>query len=236
MQLWRMRVLLLALLALLAGPVADALRAAPVHRRVVAALFEAPAGRTTPSVVGRAGFAAAELFGRAVDLVRRRPPADPSVVNDETKEIEPEEPLSVASVSKKIVSEYERLFWITGTMDVSLWEDDCTFADPFSSFGGPGSTKRFKKNSDALGSLVENSSGKVTSVKLDKCAESGQDVVRVGWVFSGSLKLPWRPILAAAGETSHFLSPTTLKITRYQERWKSEPWDVVKRLFVPGSK
>ena len=228
-----MRVLLLALVALLAGPVADALRAAPVHPRRVAALFDAPAGQTTPSVVGRAGFAAAELFGRAVDMVRRRPPADPSAVNDAT---EPEEPLSVASVSKKIESEYERLFWITGTMDVSLWEDDCIFADPFSSFGGPGSTKRFKKNADALGFLVENASGKVTSVKLDKCPESGQDVVKIGWVFSGSLKLPWRPILAAAGETSHFLSPTTLKITRYQERWKSDPWDVVKRLFVPGSR
>ena len=59
------------------------------------------------------------------------------------------------------------------------------------------------------------------------------DCVRVGWVFNSKLALPWRPILAAAGETFHFLDPQSGLIIRYEESWKSKPWDVVKRIFIP---
>ena len=31
------------------------------------------------------------------------------------------------------------------------------------------------------------------------------NVVSIGWVFSSQLKLPWRPVLAAAGTTTHYL-------------------------------
>ena len=59
------------------------------------------------------------------------------------------------------------------------------------------------------------------------------DCVRVGWVFNSKLNLPWKPILAAAGETFHYLDTQTGLIIRYEETWKSKPWDVVKRLFQP---
>merc|ERR1719281_350542 len=61
-----------------------------------------------------------------------------------------------------------------------------------------------------------------------------QAVVRVGWSFSGKLKLPWRPVLAAAGNTAHYLSAYSGRIVRYEESWISKPWDVVRRLLVPG--
>jgi hypothetical protein len=113
---------------------------------------------------------------------------------------------------------------------MALFADNCTFADPFSSFGGPGSRDRFKKNADSLGKLVIDPTLKITSFDVEEEA----NVVKVGWVFSSRLKLPWRPILAAAGETSHFLDEETGLIIRYEERWKSKPWDVVARLFVPS--
>ena len=59
------------------------------------------------------------------------------------------------------------------------------------------------------------------------------DCVRVSWIFSSKLNFPWKPILAAAGETFHYLDPYTGLIVRYEETWKSKPWDVVKRLFIP---
>ena len=58
--------------------------------------------------------------------------------------------------------------------------------------------------------------------------------VNIGWTFSSKLKLPWRPVLAASGVTSHHLNKDTLLIERYEERWKSKPWDVVRLLFVPS--
>jgi hypothetical protein len=57
--------------------------------------------------------------------------------------------------------------------------------------------------------------------------------VRVSWIFSSKLNFPWKPVLAAAGETFHYLDPYTGLIIRYEETWKSKPWDVVKGLFIP---
>jgi hypothetical protein len=126
--------------------------------------------------------------------------------------------------------------------------------DPFSSFGGKGSTVRFKKNADNLGKLVLNPTMKITSFNIDyltpeNIGEDSSDIkkdkfsnivdrssacVRVGWIFSSKLNFPWKPILAAAGETFHYLDTTSGKISLYEETWKSEPWDVVKRLFTPS--
>ena len=61
-------------------------------------------------------------------------------------------------------------------------------------------------------------------------------IIRVGWTFSSVLLFPWRPVLAAAGETAHYLAETDGRIVRYEESWKSKPWDVVKRLVVPSKK
>mmetsp|Transcript_24254 Transcript_24254/g.33283 ORF Transcript_24254/g.33283 Transcript_24254/m.33283 type:complete len:127 (-) Transcript_24254:45-425(-) len=115
-------------------------------------------------------------------------------------------------------------------MDTSLWAPNCTFADPFNSFGGEGSTARFKVNADNLGKFVINPTLKVTSFEADE----SKRIVTVGWIFSSQLKLPWRPTLAAAGETLHIIDNSSGLITRYEERWKSNPWDVIKRLFVPN--
>ena len=71
-------------------------------------------------------------------------------------------------------------------------------------------------------------------VKLDTKINRSYDCVRVGWVFNSKLNLPWKPILAAAGETFHYLDSTTGLIIRYEETWKSKPWDVVKRIFTPS--
>ena len=74
----------------------------------------------------------------------------------------------------------------------------------------------------------------VEDIILDGRINRSYDCVRVGWVFSSKLNLPWKPILAAAGETYHYLDSTTGLIIRYEETWKSKPWDVVKRIFTPS--
>lgn len=144
---------------------------------------------------------------------------------------------TIEQIGTKIKEEYEKIFWATGQMDTSLWMDNCTFSDPFSSFGGPGSTQRFKNNADNLGRFLINPKLRITSYNIEyikgDLGRTSANVV-VGWVFSSKLKLPWRPVLAAAGETSHSLNPDNGLIERYQERWKSDTWEVIKRLFVPA--
>ena len=200
--------------------VASAFRPTPK----LAAVFALRDANPRPDALGgnnltRIGFALTEAFA--------------FLVGEKKKAVEPTQvsaSLSPIEMATKIGEEYNQIFFLTGSMDTTLWEDDCTFADPFSSFGGPGSTARFKRNADALSALVSDAKIKVSSVDLT----DNETVVKVAWSFSGTLKLPWRPVLAAAGETSHYLSPTSGRVFRYQERWKSKPFDVVKRLFVPG--
>lgn len=117
-------------------------------------------------------------------------------------------------------------------MDMSLWATDATFADPFNSFSGEGSLNRFKQNADNLGRFILNPKLKITSFSIVNEEES--DVIKVGWVYSSNLKLPWTPILAASGETFHYLDKDTNLIIKYQETWKSNPLEVVLRLLKPA--
>jgi len=136
-------------------------------------------------------------------------------------------------VAAEIKQEYERIFWATGNMNTDLWASDCFFADPFSSFGGKEgveSTKRFLANAQNLGRLVKGARIKITSFE----ANEEESTVSVGWIFSSSLDLWWTPVLAAQGITKHTLDKDSLLITRYEEKWISDPWQVVFRLFKPG--
>lgn len=139
---------------------------------------------------------------------------------------------SLQAVAELIRKDYEKIFWVTGNMDLSLWADNCTFSDPFSSFGGAGSAKRFKKNADSLGKLVDQPRMRMTSFAIDK----DLSIVTVGWSFSSNLKLPWYPVLAAAGETLHYLDQDSKLIVKYEEKWKSKPLEVVLRLIKPGKR
>lgn len=76
--------------------------------------------------------------------------------------------ISALEMRDLIRTEYENIFWITGQMNMDLWEPTCIFSDPFSSFGGDGSTLRFKRNADALGSLVVDAKIRITSCDIIK--------------------------------------------------------------------
>lgn len=193
-----------------------------VQRRFQHQIYVNPENRLGGNAASRGLFAITEIFGQLIGG------------SDEKRSSTRSRPrrLSTLDMSKIIRSEYENIFWITGNMNMDLWEDNCVFADPFSSFGGEGSTLRFKRNADALGSLVLNPTIKIT--ECTTTTDPAGDIVKVGWIFSSTLKLPWRPVLAAAGVTSHYLSAQSGKIVRYEESWRSNPWDVVKRLFVPS--
>lgn len=166
-------------------------------------------------------FSLSEALGR-ITSIGRNPNDNSAKISTSSR--------SIQQVGELIRREYENIFWVTGDMDLALWADNCTFADPFSSFGGPGSSTRFKANADNLGRFVVEPRLKVTSFSIQ------ETTVSVGWTFSSQLKLPWRPVLAAAGETKHRLNADTLLIEEYTESWKSDPWRVVARLFVPGKR
>ncbi len=195
-------------------------------REGVTRRFGRPSNEVGGNAASKSLFSLTEMFVKILGTGAKSSSPEKSLSGDTSKLM----PKSLDEAAEAIREEYEALFWVTGNMDTSLWAEDCIFADPFSSFGGPGSTKRFKRNADSLGKLVLGPKSRVTSFEV-----TDDYVVRVGWTFSSKLKLPWRPVLAASGVTSHKLNRSTLLIERYEESWKSKPLDVVKRLFVPTS-
>lgn len=110
---------------------------------------------------------------------------------------------------------------------MEAYEPDCTFADPFTSFKG---VDRFKKNVSNLGGLLQD-------VKLDIYDwQEAQNQLETKWRVSGIVQLPWKPLLAAAGGTTHVFSQETGRVEKHIEMWDVEPGRVLKRLLKPASK
>ncbi|ABO96035.1 predicted protein, partial [Ostreococcus lucimarinus CCE9901] len=94
---------------------------------------------------------------------------------------------------------------------------DCEFADPFVSFRG---LDRFRAN-------VANLGGMMREVDLQiKSFEETEDGVQTEWRFSCVLDLPWRPMLAASGGTTHVLNDEN-RVVRHYERWDVDPKKVL---------
>lgn len=50
-------------------------------------------------------------------------------------------PLERADAVARLRTDFDRFYFVTGQMDLDLYEEDCTFADPFVAFKG---RERFK--------------------------------------------------------------------------------------------
>lgn len=110
---------------------------------------------------------------------------------------------------------------------MAAYDPQCLFADPFAGFNG---VDRFQRNVGNLGGMMQD-------IKLDISSfEEGQDELRTKWRFSATLDLPWRPVLAAAGGTTHKFDPASGLVVEHIESWDVEPAKVVRQLLKPSAK
>ncbi|CAM9245985.1 unnamed protein product, partial [Choristocarpus tenellus] len=173
-----------------------------------------------PSLFVKAAWYGSELLGKIVGVGK-------SNTLDENAGDKEKPLLDWQDAIASLRTDYDRVYFVTGEMDMNLYEDDCEFADPFVAFRG---LRRFKNNLDNLGSFMED-------VKLDVTSwEETANSIKTKWRFRCVLGLPWRPTLAASGGTEHIFSPDTGRITRHVESWDIEPMDALKQLVRPGRK
>lgn len=59
----------------------------------------------------------------------------------DTAETALSKPLKRADAVARLKTDFDRFYFVTGQMDLDLYEEDCTFADPFVAFQG---RQRFK--------------------------------------------------------------------------------------------
>ncbi|CAM9854260.1 unnamed protein product [Laminaria digitata] len=147
--------------------------------------------------------------------------------NESEAAADPSEPISRTDAVARLKTDFDRFYFVTGQMDLDLYEEDCTFADPFVAFDG---RQRFKNNLDNLGSLMQD-------VSLDVSSWEETDAsIKTKWRFRCVLGLPWKPTLAAAGGTEFFFNQDSGRIERHVESWEIEPIDALKQLIRPGRK
>lgn len=136
-------------------------------------------------------------------------------------------PIERREVLQMLRDDYDKCYFISGLGEMSAYDPNCTFADPFVSFNG---VDRFKKNVGNLGSLMQDVKLEITDWR------EGEESVQSKWRFSCILDLPWRPRLAAAGGTTHVFDERTGKVVEHIEDWDIEPGKVVRDLLRPSSK
>ncbi|EKX50830.1 hypothetical protein GUITHDRAFT_103420 [Guillardia theta CCMP2712] len=91
---------------------------------------------------------------------------------------------------QRLQLEYEKNYFLSGDIDVSLYHPDCLFADPFASFRG---RERFRRNLSNLGLFVLSYRCRLLSLAQDPV---DPNVFRSCVMVKLQLNLPWRPVLA----------------------------------------
>lgn len=84
-----------------------------------------------------------ELFGRVIGMGKPKPKPKPQVAGTDGTQALPRE-----DAIARLRTDFDRFYFVTGQMDLDLYEEDCTFADPFVAFQG---RQRFKVSAASSG-------------------------------------------------------------------------------------
>ncbi|KAL7495755.1 hypothetical protein ACHAWT_004131 [Skeletonema menzelii] len=168
-----------------------------------------------------ASWYAVEAFGKAFGSKKESDSTASSSDIDLTKA-----PSSLDETLKRIQLDNDRSYFLSGEVDRYIYDEQCTFADPFVSFDG---RDRFIDNLANLGSFITNYDAKMINYSVEK---NGEEVVTKVMVKL-ELNLPWKPVLAWPWGVTYFIDPKTFLVTDHIESWDIEAWEGVKQIFRP---
>jgi hypothetical protein len=191
-----------------------------------------PAGANLGS---KAVWFATEAFGNLAALGRSESAAESS---SRTKSVSP---TSVDDAIRRLRADYAgtpndpRPYFLTGKMDVALYDEQCVFADPFVSFSG---RDRFVSNLENLagGFITESSTRELASEAVPGDATAGvPPTYTTKLLVKLRLALPWSPVLAWPWGVEHVFDPESGLIIRHIESWDVSPAEGVRQLFSGGA-
>ncbi|KAH8516858.1 hypothetical protein H0E87_004993 [Populus deltoides] len=130
-----------------------------------------------------------------------------------------------AVVVETIKEDFQKSYFVTGSLTLEAYEENCEFADPAGSFKG---LQRFKRNCTNFGLLIEKSNMKLT--KWEDFEDKG-----IGhWRFSCVMSFPWKPILSATGYTEYYFNDQSGRVCRHVEHWNVPKMALLKQLLKPS--
>ncbi|KAL7468656.1 hypothetical protein ACHAXS_008890 [Conticribra weissflogii] len=133
-------------------------------------------------------------------------------------------PSSLDETLARIQLDNDRSYFLSGEVDRLIYDEDCTFADPFVSFNG---RDRFIENLANLGSFITNYDARMLKYDVEK---DGREIVTKVMVKL-ELNLPWKPVLAWPWGVTYEINPDTCLVTSHIESWDIDAWDGVLQIF-----
>lgn len=172
-------------------------------------------------ILTKSSWYAVEWFGKAFGTAKDE---DASVSGTT------DAPKSLEETLRRIQEDNDRSYFLSGNMDVAIYDPDCVFADPFVSFSG---RDRFVENLQNLGSFITKYDAKVLPNKRQtgSGAASDDNVVLTRLMVKLELNLPWKPVLAWPWGVTYTIDPESFLITEHVESWEIEPLEGVKQIL-----
>lgn len=213
--------------ALLLAP----LRTASAHHRTRALIRCASKPDEELGVATKSVWFLTEAFGNAAAALRGTssppPPMEPP-------------PSSLDESIERLVADYAgtvadpRPYFLTGKMDVSLYDPDCEFADPFVAFKG---RDRFVANLENLaGGFITESSTRTLETNIER-GDAGAGVpptYTTKLLVKLRLGLPWSPVLAWPWGVKHVFDAESGLIIEHIESWDVSAGEGVRMLLSSG--
>jgi len=173
-----------------------------------------------------ASWYAVEAFGKVFGSNKSSPVFDGQAggVSSEVTIDFTKKPSSLQETLTRIQIDNDRSYFLSGEVDGLIYDEKCTFADPFVSFDG---RNRFIDNLSNLGSFITNYDAKL--IKYDVMNDGREIVTKL--MVKLELNLPWKPILAWPWGVTYLIDEDTYLITKHVESWDIEPWKGVQQIF-----
>lgn len=177
---------------------------------------------TSKNPLELASWYAVEAFGKAFGSKKESDSTTTSIGNIDLNK----PPSSLDETLKRIQLDNDRSYFLSGEVDRYIYDEQCTFADPFVAFDG---RERFIDNLANLGSFITNYDAKMINYSVEN---NGAEVLTKVMVKL-ELNLPWKPVLAWPWGVKYLINPETYLVTDHIESWDIEAWEGVKQIFRP---
>jgi len=133
-------------------------------------------------------------------------------------------PSSLTETLERVRRDMERSYFLSGDVDRYIYDEACTFSDPFVAFDG---RERFIDNLANLGSFITNYDTKMIKYEVN---DDGR-VIDAKLMVKLELNLPWKPILAWPWGVRYIVDPDTCLVTDHIESWDIPPLEGIKQIF-----
>ena len=198
----------------------------------------------TMNPITRASWYAAEALGSIFGRVSSSKPIDdepprglkyrPSLVPTSKKQqvniLIP--PSTMDETLTRIQYDNDRCYFLSGQVDVLIYDPNCLFADPFVSFRG---RDRFINNLKNLNTFITRYDAKLISLNSSKEGEedsSSSFQVETKIMVKLELNLPWKPILAWPWGVTYQIDPVSNLVMVHRESWDIDPLEVWHFYFI----